>query len=194
MKTFSRAAAIAAVIIGTSAVPTLAASITSTDLGSFSGLTGSDSALLGRTIPDGSVSFTDTYTFKITNTSLIGAAITQAYTTAAQIIGNFTVTLFGGTPSTGTQLATGTATSGFLGFQSGGFSPVKEAVGSYYLVVTGNTSGTPTYGGSLALSVSAVPLPASLPMFGGALLALAGFGYGMNRWVAPKSKAGAASA
>lgn len=30
-------------------------------------------------------------------------------------------------------------------------------------------------------TVSSVPLPASLPMFGGALLALAGFGYGLNR-------------
>lgn len=41
------------------------------------------------------------------------------------------------------------------------------------------------------ISLSAVPLPASLPMFGGALLALAGFGYGMNRWVAPKAKTAA---
>jgi hypothetical protein len=32
-------------------------------------------------------------------------------------------------------------------------------------------------------------------MFGGALLALAGFSFGMNRWVAPKGKkAGAVSA
>jgi hypothetical protein len=37
-------------------------------------------------------------------------------------------------------------------------------------------------------SLSAVPLPASLPMFGGALLALTGFSYGMNRWVAAKGK------
>ena len=37
-------------------------------------------------------------------------------------------------------------------------------------------------------AVSSVPLPASAPMFGAALLALAGFGYGMNRWVAPKGR------
>ena len=37
-------------------------------------------------------------------------------------------------------------------------------------------------------AVSSVPLPASAPMFGAALLALAGFGYGMNRWVALKGK------
>jgi hypothetical protein len=41
------------------------------------------------------------------------------------------------------------------------------------------------------VSISAVPLPASFPMLGGALLALAGFGYGLNRWVAPKDKAAA---
>lgn len=46
-----------------------------------------------------------------------------------------------------------------------------------------------TLGSSTAMST--VPLPASAPMFGAALLALAGFGYGMNRWVAPKGKAAA---
>ncbi|MCW6512502.1 choice-of-anchor C family protein [Lichenifustis flavocetrariae] len=59
--------------------------------------------------------------------------------------------------------------------------------GSETLTFASNT-GT-AYGPALDLvSVSSVPLPASLPMFGAALLALTGFSYGMNRWVAPKSR------
>jgi hypothetical protein len=37
-------------------------------------------------------------------------------------------------------------------------------------------------------ATSPVPLPASAPLFGASLLALAGFGYGLSRWVAPKTR------
>ena len=44
------------------------------------------------------------------------------------------------------------------------------------------------------LVVSAVPLPASAPMFGCALLALAGFRHGVNRWALLNGKQGVATA
>jgi hypothetical protein len=45
---------------------------------------------------------------------------------------------------------------------------------------------------SVTLTVSQVPLPAALPMFGGALISLAGFGFGLSRRRAGRTSADAA--
>ena len=69
-----------------------------------------------------------------------------------------------------------------------GFSYVTvSGIGNFNSVVLDNVPNSNAFEVS-TFAVSSVPLPASLPLFGGALLALAGFGYGMNRWVSPKSK------
>ena len=171
-------------LVCAAALPAVAAPLplanTTTDLGVFTGQPGDDSAGLGRMVPPGT--FMDTYTFSTISTDLISASITNSYTHTNQIIDPFTLTLYSGSPLTGgTKLASATATSSFFGFESGGFAPVTQAAGQFYLVVSGTTKDDPTYGGSLALSVSSVPLPASAPMFGAALVALGAVGYGMKR-------------
>ncbi|MCW6513182.1 FxDxF family PEP-CTERM protein [Lichenifustis flavocetrariae] len=170
-------------LICAAALPATAAPLppadTTTDLGVFTGVPGNDSAGLGRMVPPGT--FTDTYTFSTISTDLISASITNSYTFSNQLIDPFTITFYSGVPGNGTQIASATATSPFFGFESGGFAPIRQAAGQFYLVVSGTTKDDPTYGGSVALSVSSVPLPASAPMFGAALLALGAVGYGVKR-------------
>lgn len=102
--------------------------------------------------------------------------------------GGFTLTdSLGGTAMTFTNsdVAAGSWTS-----ESGSF---KTVLGGDYTLSYKFTSGsTPSKDLLLTgVELSAVPLPASAPLFGAALLALAGFGYGMSRRAAPKSKAAA---
>lgn len=179
--------ALGAFVVLSAALPVSAATVTppllpetTTDLGVFTGATGSDSAGLGREVPVGT--FTDTYTFSTIGTDLISASITNSFTHANQLIDPFTLTFYSGLPGAGTEITSVSATSPFFGFESGGFAPIREAAGNYFLVVSGTTRDSPTYGGSLALSVvSAVPLPASAPMFGVALVMVGAVGFGMKR-------------
>lgn len=90
--------------------------------------------------------------------------------------------------------------SGFVGEGDRG------AGGSAYVIVTeDNPFSSVTFSSKVVsfelngvvgstTQISTVPLPASAPLFGAALLALGGFGYGMNRWVAPKNRKQAAAA
>lgn len=84
----------------------------------------------------------------------------------------------------------GTTTAAFGQFPL--FNVYSNGNGTYGAGFTGNVNGTEYYAqfssANDSVSLSAVPLPASAPMFGAALMALAGFGYSMNRWVAPKGK------
>ena len=62
--------------------------------------------------------------------------------------------------------------------------PITLAKGLYYLGVgaTGTNVGAASgYAGTLTSVVSPVPLPASAPMFGAAVLALGLVGYGVKR-------------
>jgi hypothetical protein len=124
----------------------------------------------------------------------------SSYANASQFIHDFMVNLYSGsfpTPATFLQSASAVDVPDLSIPGSGGESGLLVAklnAGGYSFTVSGNSGDFPSYAGTVSVSVSPVPLPASLPMFGGALLALAGFSYGMNRWVAPKHKAAKASA
>ena len=71
------------------------------------------------------------------------------------------------------------------------FVSIKE-ITEFKSIVFANKPGINAF--EFSTLVTSVPLPASLPMFGGAILALAGFSFGLNRWVAPKGKSRAVSA
>lgn len=81
-----------------------------------------------------------------------------------------------------------------VAFASTDFSHAAFNFGPGSYDISGRVLQSPYGGGGAAVElVSTVPLPASAPMFGAALLALAGFSYGMSRWVAPKAGTAAAA-
>lgn len=68
------------------------------------------------------------------------------------------------------------------------FSVAAGETYGFYVATTDGRLGRADIAVTPGLDVSSVPLPASAPMFGAALLALAGFRYSMTRWVAPKGR------
>jgi hypothetical protein len=149
------------------------------ELGSFSGLPGNDSAALGRTVSPGD--FIDTYVFNTTNRSRIAASITNSLADPTKLIDDFTLSFYKGDPGTGMLITSVTAELVPPARQEGGFGPWLEPIGNYYVVVSGMTNDTPTYGGSLSLSISAVPIPAALPLFGSAVLGLGTAGWSRRK-------------
>lgn len=151
------------------------------DLGTFTGGSHSNSATFGNQV---SGSFLDEYLFTTTNLSRVGVTVTNDYETADAFIDAFTIRLYSGPPSSTAPIATATdpnfVTSDGSGFQFVGVKGVQPA-GTYYFTVSGVTGDTPSYGGSLNISISTVPLPGSAPLFGAALLALGAIGYGAKR-------------
>ncbi len=102
-----------------------------------------------------------------------------------------------GTPDTYNSLTFDTA-SGIKSFDGSVLGGIANGGGSYFATVSGlgvysSTTFASQQNSFEFAAVSAVPLPASAPMFGAALLALAGFSYAMRRWVAPKGETEAAA-
>lgn len=107
--------------------------------------------------------------------------------------GTGTFSFVWGTPDTYNSLSFVT-NSGVKSFDGSVLGGIANGGGSYFATVSGlgdysSTTFASNQNAFEFAAVSAVPLPASAPMFGAALLALAGFGYSINRWVAPKGKA-----
>ena len=173
MKTVLAAAALAATMIAGS---TLSASAVTTNLGV---LPDGYASLLGRlNIPKGA--FSDTYTFSLTGPLVFDTSFSVTATTTTPIsIANFTLKLFetAPTPSLIDSSSVASATTG----STVALTDNLDA-GSYKFTVTGTVTapnGTKgkivgNYGGPLTVaSVSTVPLPSSVAMFG---VAVAGFG------------------
>lgn len=156
-----------------------------TFLGTFTGYSGSNSTTFGNEV---SGSFDDLYSFETTSRSWVGVSVTNKYQTAADFISDFAISFYSGPPSSTTLITTaidGKAVSpDGRGFQVVDLDTLGDA-GTYYFTISGTTADTPSYGGSLNLTVSAVPLPASAPLFGAAVLALGIGGYRMRRQGAP---------
>ena len=151
-------------------------------LGTFSGEPGSNSAFFGAGV---SGAFTEDFTFKITNPSDLVASITNSVSGPSLAISDFKLSLFSGIPtSPAPALESVLATT--IGSTQTGTITASDVFGDYYVEVTGTTGGTPSFGTSISFSISAVPLPPAAALFGAALVSLAGFGYGLNRWVAPR--------
>lgn len=119
-------------------------------------------------------SISDTYSFTISGGSVLmhTASATNSTVLPGEIIDNFTIQLFSGTP-TGTNMfleagvgATNTSTEQF----TGGLPDIALSAGNYFLELTGTNQGTQTtYAGSYSFAPTAVPLPATAFLFLGGL-------------------------
>lgn len=116
----------------------------------------------------------DTYSFTIASGSVLmhTASATNSTVLPGEIIDNFMIQLFSGTP-TGTNMfleagvgATNTSTEQF----TGGLPDIALSAGNYFLELTGTNQGTQTtYAGSYSFAPTGVPEPASLLLFMGGL-------------------------
>jgi hypothetical protein len=118
--------------------------------------------------------FSDTHEFKISFSFLTNFSVPGA-------IKSPTYALYSGVPGSGSLVDPITPVGGG-NFYTGSYSSGALTPGSYFFQIAGNTAPTPsTVGTSVTLSVSSVPLPASLPMFGAALLGLGFVGFVASR-------------
>ena len=186
MRSNFSSSAIAALFIGMSSLAGHAAQIPAGgDLGVFTGAPMTNSATFGNNNVTGS--FDDLFTFTLAKNARVSISYTTAYSDPTQFISDFDLSLFSGFTGTGTPLGSTTATNipdpSFPGSGSEDGRLVRvSSIGEYSFRISGTTNGdSPSYGGSLSIRVSTVPLPASAPMFGAALLALGLVGYGVKR-------------
>ena len=186
MRSDFRSSALAALFLGMSSLAGHAAQIPAGgDLGVFTGAPMTNSATFGDNNVTGS--FDDLFTFTLAKNARVSISYTTAYSDPTQFISDFDLRLFSGFTGTGTPLGSTTATNtpdpSFPGSGSEDGRLVRlSSIGEYSFRISGTTNGdSPSYGGSLSIRVSTVPLPASAPMFGAALLALAGLSYGAKR-------------
>lgn len=119
----------------------------------------------------------DTYSFDISGGSVLmhTASATNSTVLPGEIINNFEIQLFSGTPTGPNMLlesgigATNTSTEQF----TGGLPDIALSAGNYFLELTGTNQGTQTtYAGSYSFAPTAVPLPGSLPLLAGGLGAM----------------------
>jgi len=123
----------------------------------------------------GGTSFTDQYLFQLANAQnfLTIASVTNVYPKVTDFISNFAASIY----NFGADNLFGTGDDQLL-FGPEGASPCGSMcqfvagaailpAGNYYAQFTGQGGGTSGYGGNIA--VSAVPIPAALPLFGTAL-------------------------
>lgn len=119
-------------------------------------------------------SISDTYSFTIAGGSVLmhTASATNSTTLPGEVITNFMIELFSGTPAGPNMFlesgvgATDTPTEQF----TGGLPDISLSAGNYFLELTGTNQGTQTtYAGSYSFSPAAVPLPATLWLFAGGL-------------------------
>lgn len=149
--------------------------------GPISGTTNNNSRSWQNTVTG---TFTDYALFSLTRFSVLSAGVTNAYASARLFIDDLTLSLYSGdVVGEGRLLASATFSAGASppGVQNVDLSRLREGPGAYYLAVSGTTLDSPSYGGSLSVAVSPVPLPAAAPMFGAAVLALGLGGYGLQR-------------
>ncbi|MDX7951673.1 FxDxF family PEP-CTERM protein [Lichenihabitans sp. Uapishka_5] len=125
--------------------------------------------------------FTDYATFSTVSTASFSASITNSYSSAAQYISDFTLALYSGSIGSGTLVTSFTSTDPNAPPETQGtkLKAFLQPANNYYLQVSGTTSDTPSYGGSLA--VSSVPLPSSAPLFAAGLFGLGVLGYRAKR-------------
>lgn len=122
--------------------------------------------------------FTDFYNFTLAgqNSYNVGVSVSNISSPSLAI---YTGTFSSNTPTTASGDPTATPYAmgtfmGSLGMSQTLFNGVLTG-GSYFVEIAGTGTGSPDgYGG--LLTVSAVPLPPALPMFGAALLGLIGYG------------------
>ncbi len=183
MKKVLAAAALAATMIGGSALPSFAA-VPATTTTNFGQLTDGSVATLASGRNLNGLSFTDTYTFSLASSFLASVSVTA--TTVKGLIENFTLKLY---EPDGTVLnaSAGSANTG----STVNFDSLSLGVGDYKLVVTGYGAslgkGTvDSYGGSL--NISAVPLPGTVGLFGAAI-----FGLGAAGMIRKRRQAAAAA-
>lgn len=132
-----------------------------------------------------SPSFSDLYTFSLDSTDHVAIKFGSSFASPIETIDGFTVSLYSGTvpPDGFLTSATASVIPGTVP-GSGGESGLLTTVlgqGAYSFVVSGTTRDNPSYSGTVTISLSTVPLPASAPMFGAALLGLGAVGYGVKR-------------
>jgi hypothetical protein len=176
MRKFIVPAALAIAVLAGGAVPSQASLVL--DLGSFNLGNTPATATLARPAGVGETgTFVDDYTFSTSVTSFVtGSSVTNNFgATSGQIIDGLSVTLFSGSPNTGSSLETALANLLAPGVQFGSIAPFTIAPGTYYVEIAGTVAGptdTSHYGGSF--SISAVPEPSTWAMM---ILGFIGVGF-----------------
>ena len=176
MQAFAKAA-FGAALLGIACSPSHADTIRS--LGFFSGASSLSTGFMENVTAG---SFTDYFLFRLTEPSAISTYVASSFTNPTQEINGLNLALFS-LGNRQTPLATAPATyssfSPTSGFALANFG-IDEGPGNYFLAVSGNAGGPGSFEGNLAFSVSPVPLPASLPLFGAALLGIGAYGVFLN--------------
>lgn len=128
--------------------------------------------------------FSDTFTFAITSPLQIALGYSSVYVKPSMKVQSLSLDLY-------SVDAFGQKT--FIDGNTGVDDPAQSKVsntltemlgaGSYSFTINGVTAANTVSGiaGTVSYTVSAVPLPASAPMFGAAILALGAVGYGVKR-------------
>lgn len=119
---------------------------------------------------------TDIFSFSLASAVHASSELfASAYAEAAQVIHGSVFSLYSGTVGSGTLLKSGlgvTIGSPTVGSEFAALTTGALQKGSYYLEVTGNTAMSPGALVTANVSVSPVPLPPALPLFGAALVGL----------------------
>jgi hypothetical protein len=151
--------------------PAQASVVTPLDVTSGSGL------LTGSASFSASGSFIEDLTFTLASAITSGSSgAISSYIKLSQEISNLTLSLYSGSPTgTNTLVATSasSSTTPFTtssGIQTVGLSFSGLAAGNYYLAISGTVSSLTSLG--VTATISPVPIPAALPLFG---MAVAGF-------------------
>ncbi|MDR3515073.1 MAG: hypothetical protein P4M00_04595 [Azospirillaceae bacterium] len=120
--------------------------------------------------------FTDIFTFSLTSAVAASSELlASAYAEVKQKISGVVFDLYSGTYGSGTLVASSsgvTVGSATAGSEFAALTTGPLAKGAYYLEATGTTALSPGALVTANVSVSPVPLPAALPLFGAALLGL----------------------
>lgn len=135
----------------------------------------------------GPSSFDDAFTFTSASNFKLNFSLTSSLAggISLPIITSTNFRFLSGTPGSGSQIAL-IPTTGVAEAQFGSYSGSSIfSAGSYYFELAGTTDGGSGAASSLTnavtVSVSSVPIPATLPMFGAALLGLGAAGFVMRR-------------
>ena len=130
----------------------------------------SASTTAALTNPNSAVSFTYDYTFSLSKAQSVGVTFDDNFANTVNAFSHLGVTVYqdvGGTYQQLVNSVTKTTTASDIGLAT---SFANLSAGTYEVAITGLLKGGSQASYTGAVTVSAVPLPAALPLFGSALV------------------------